>query len=400
MQDGRWSTGILTIIILASIAQPACSITQASTEVAHLRAKVLVQTPRAPRDGSAAYNTTGAFHVSKEPHSLLHINLQAIPGQSKWSVPVAIAGFLLIMGLGGTALYYQVFMSSHRQRLKKSNTLLSMDSIDQFAPGESELQEVCEHWLVFAETGELDVYTCMGLSNGSDHFGPRTRNYIPLALMLVIMHFILPSLLLAYEVHRFSYWSENQDLTYRLIGFILYLYSVLHMYTGAVDECRSILLNLALYRDISIWYIGPLLVGEIMNAYTSFTLTLVLFFVFCETSRPVELLIKCIAINFVIEVDNNWLTEDMRKDSIELFKRLQTGLLTPDADQPAARVKSFEFGKVSPRLQGVVEWVTFAMRVGGTLCTGFCLSLLFFVAKQDEFCGYFQPYSAWPVCLS
>merc|ERR1719277_2953547 len=149
--------------------------------------------------------------------------------------------------------------------------------------------------------------------------------------MLLIMHMLLPTLLLIYELQRFSYWSDNQDLTYRLIGFILYLYSVLHMYSGAVDECRAILLNIALYHEVSIWYIGPLLVGEIMNAYTSFSLTLVLFFVFCETSSPVEILVKCIAINFVIEVDNNWLTEDMRKHAIEKFEQLETGLLAPEA---------------------------------------------------------------------
>merc|ERR1719401_713441 len=113
-----------------------------------------------------------------------------------------------------------------------------------------------------------------------------------------------------------------------------------------------------------------------MNAFTSFTLTVVLFFVFCTTESPVELLVKCVAINFVIEIDNSWTSEAMRRNAIENFKTLQSGFSARGDSQTTTSVK----------VQIAFKVLNVGLRAVGTLFMGLSLGLLFFFARQDDMC--------------
>jgi hypothetical protein len=319
----------------------------------------------------------------------------------RWAVPVTLMTLVVLIAVGGAIMIDKLRQSgkldvqpdvdvsgsgSLQRRPTADFALQEMDSFRRIRRSltHQEVDDLKREWLLLAKTGELDIYTCLGLS-----FGTResvAKKYLPQMFMLFVMHVILPTLLLIYEANRFHFKVANQDLTYRLVGFLLYSFSICHMYIKAVDECRSLFLRLALYHDVSLWYVLPMIFGELINATTAFAMTIVLFFVFCETQSPAELLVKCVAINFVIEIDNDWVTEFMREEAIEQFQQLQFG-------EEGKKGDSFEV-----YLQRITNVITFCLKMGGTFCTGLFLGLFFFFAKQDEFCSFFYPYWSWPLC--
>merc|ERR1740121_940464 len=192
---------------------------------------------------------------------------------------------------------------------------------------ESTAAAAIEHWIVMAKTRDLDFYTCMGLVSGLHQLGPKTRAMLPRAVLLVVMQGILPGLLVLYHMRDFQYYSLVQDVWFRLCAVILFCFSVVHMYAGAFDECRTMFLELALRHNVvSWWFLWPMLIGEVLNAFSAYTLVITLSLVFCHVDNTPELLVHCLAINFIVSIDNDIVDDDMRRFSIsKLQDALEAG---------------------------------------------------------------------------
>lgn len=253
---------------------------------------------------------------------------------------------------------------------------------------ESTAAAAIEHWIVMAKTRDLDFYTCMGLVSGLHQLGPKTRAMLPRAILLVVMQGILPGLLVLYHMRDFQYYSLVQDVWFRLCAVILFCFSVVHMYAGAFDECRTMFLELALrHHVVSWWFLWPMLIGEVLNAFSGYTLVITLILVFCHVDNTPELLVHCLAINFIVSIDNDIVDDEIRRFSISKLH------------------EALEVGKC-PHKQGDVQYVVLRVtmtlcavtRVVLTLCVGLGFSVIFFFAHQERWCRQLGPYSSWPFC--
>merc|ERR1740121_2879184 len=255
---------------------------------------------------------------------------------------------------------------------------------------ESTAAAAIEHWIVMAKTRDLDFYTCMGLVSGLHQLGPKTRAMLPRAVLLVVMQGILPGLLVLYHMRDFQYYSLVQDVWFRLCAVILFCFSVVHMYAGAFDECRTMFLELALRHNVvSWWFLWPMLIGEVLNALAAYTLVVTLVLVFCHVDNTPELLVECLAINFIVSIDNDIVDEEMRSFSIS---KLQSALQVGSSPH-----KEGDFQYVVLRITTTVCAV---LRVVMTLCVGLGFSVIFFFAHQEHWCHLFGTYSSWPFCAS
>lgn len=248
-------------------------------------------------------------------------------------------------------------------------------------------------WVRLAKTQRLDVYTCLGLSNGKENLGRETLAFVPLLVLLIVMQFILPIMLIFVETKGVNYPTE-QDPLFRLIGFILYLYSVLTLYEGARDECRFLFLEMALSSNKVSWsYVLPMLFGECLNSFTALLLARTLYLIFIDSHRPLDLLIKCIAINFVILIDNEWTSEHMRQQALENFSMFYKKLKEEELHMSFTLERGFKF-----YLQVAVKWTCTLARAIGIGVIGGSSAFLFLLGNHDDLCRRIN-HNVWPICI-
>lgn len=170
-----------------------------------------------------------------------------------------------------------------------------------------------------ADNGALDFYTCMALSAGR-YKGDGLKRFVPKLFVLMMMQLVLGCLLIRLKlrgVEEATFYPEAQDVSLRMVGLILYCYSAHSLVNSMADECREMLINYLISRNTSGWYEWPLILGEAMNTFIGLLLMIILYLIFCHTARPEELLMNCIAVNFVADVDNELVTEDEAKEAFE-----------------------------------------------------------------------------------
>jgi len=261
-------------------------------------------------------------------------------------------------------------------------------------PAQLVASKTYRRWVRMAKSSKLDIYTCWGLANGLEPVGSVTKAFIPSVLLLIMMQGVLPVLLLFIETKGGIYTVE-QDPLFRIIGFILYLYSILVLYEGAFDPCRTLFLDTALQYNVSYSYILPMIFGECMNTFTAFFLARTLYLIFIHSRRPLELLIKCIAINFVIVIDNEWTTEHMRHKALRDFEVFQAQLMEEqERHQSFKEERGFKF-----YLQVAVKYFMHVSRIVGILMAGVACAFLFLFANQDDWCRRLGKWDMWPVCV-
>jgi len=247
-------------------------------------------------------------------------------------------------------------------------------------PEQEEYKEFELRWKDLADRGELCVYTCLSFKTGgrSD-----VSNLVPQLTAIVALQVMVPALMLFHEMKAVhSAIRSFKHLEFRIVGFILYLYSIRSMFNNCVTECRSIFLEVAFQYNLPIPYVWPLVLGELINAFCSFTLCLTLFTIFCQAHHLPDLLINCIAINFIGNVDNEFVTEDLKKKAADNFHKINQYLRS----QKGLTMK-YTMRRVLEK--GLDQFLRFT-RVGGTLCCGTCLAFVFLLSHATFFCDYFH----------
>merc|ERR1711924_348897 len=155
-------------------------------------------------------------------------------------------------------------------------------------------------------------------------------------------------------------------------------YSIRSMYNNCVGECRAIFLDLAFQYNLPIAYVWPLVLGELINSFAAFTLCLTLFTVFCQAAHLQDLVINCIAINFIGNVDSEFCSDEMKDFAMANFQtvirdRCVTGEQEPD---PCWR-NTFE------QSLAVLLWL---LRTIGTVGFGIFLALVFLLSHEVLIC--------------
>lgn len=240
-----------------------------------------------------------------------------------------------------------------------------------------------------ADRSELDFYSCLGLAFGRYKFNSKMVKFLPGLLCVSCMQVLLGVLLLAVQYENNNggmYYSQETSVKFRIVGFVLFLFASWQISGAMDDECRDVLLYCMHGRNISGYYKWPILAGEILNKGIGLILVLILFMIFCQTRRPTSLLMNCIAVNFVVEVDNILVSQD---DAEEASDNLD----------PALDAWNESGVGISPGLaQRSVLFVNESIRIAFPFVTCF-LVLVFALGNNDSLCQRMKEIDPYPFCV-
>lgn len=237
-----------------------------------------------------------------------------------------------------------------------------------------------------AEMGELDFYTCVALEVGLEGFQSKTifMHLVRRLPVLVALQFIVPICLVSFQMKLFEPAADDTEWEFRVIGFIVYLYSVWNMYDGSFDECRTVYLELAYENDLPLRFTWVAFIGEFINAFTGFALVLTLFTVFVLSVDPFNLVINSLAINYLGNVDNEFTDETLKVASIKRFEKL---VKQQHWDEEASSARNSAGGC---GWHMVFSTVLAVLRNFGTLGLGHVFAVLFLIGKVPFICETFD----------
>jgi len=186
-------------------------------------------------------------------------------------------------------------------------------------------------WLETVEAGELDVYTCLALSNAFTNT-PDTRKIWAKAVAVTTLQLLVPCIMVYNEfLNGLSIHPCVDDIGFRFIGGVLYMYSVYTMYNNADGSSRSSLSNMiSRYQTVPAGYWLPLIVGEILNAIVAMILVVTLYQIFTHQNEPADLILNAVAVNFLGSIDSEFVNDDMKVDAIANFKEFANDHFTHD----------------------------------------------------------------------
>lgn len=225
-----------------------------------------------------------------------------------------------------------------------------------------------------AEGGELDLFTCLALVNGSHGiFKAQTVKLLLATVFTLLMQLAIPYMMITYRMEEFRDLERPSDFRFRLTGFIVYLYSIKNMHDNALDECRTSMMNLAVHYPLSFAYIWPAVFGEIVNSFVSLAMSATLFINFLGQSHPADLVINAVSLNFLGNIDNELVDDQVRSEVTEIFEKL--------IKEGAQEVRFAKF--VHFTVKGICYFLL-ALRIFGTCLGGLVFSLIFLFAKEIE----------------
>lgn len=189
------------------------------------------------------------------------------------------------------------------------------------------------HWMDGADNGELDVYTCLALSDGMT-WSADTQKLVAKIVSALVMQISIPALVLMAEIEQMhsgiSFRPASAALKFRVIGFTMMLYALWSMHDNALDECRSAFMVLAIDQRMTCGYIWPLVLGEFVNIVVAGILLLTMYFCFSSTEDELELVLNAVAFNFLGGVDAEFVDRQSYTDAVQNFQ----DIMAPLKDMP------------------------------------------------------------------
>lgn len=256
-----------------------------------------------------------------------------------------------------------------------------------------------------SEKGELDFYTCLALTAGR-HRGKNVSKFVPKLCVLLVMQLVLGLLLIAAKLRQGSpsgvvvggkdrhlYPSYTDLPEVRTLGLILFIYSCYNLIVSMHDDCRDMLVRYLQSKRYpgAAWYDWPLLYGELMNTGIGLMLMVILYLVFCATTKPEDLLMNCIAVNFVADIDNDLVTE---ADAAEALENLEVAV----RDEWSQPVDDDHDGGIPDMVLSATLWLNGVVRYLIPLFAGF-LSVIYASAHNVFLCDNLKSVSPYPFCL-
>lgn len=218
-------------------------------------------------------------------------------------------------------------------------------------------------WLETVEAGQLDIYTCLGLSNAFTNTAD-TRKIWAKAISCAAMQCVVPLIMVVEEAeHGMTIYPCVGDTGFRFIGAVLYTYSVYTMYNNANCITRSELSNLmSEYDGVPIGFSLPLVAGELLNVFVAIILVVTLYQIYAHQNQPADLILNAVAVNFLGSVDAEFVNEEMKKDAIENFKQFTADLF----ERPNITGKDYDPDEES-RIDHVIRLVLYGIAFAGLI---------------------------------
>jgi hypothetical protein len=255
-----------------------------------------------------------------------------------------------------------------------------------------------EEWKGLADAGELDLHSCFALSLGNGKWGKQTFRFIPKMLCILILQLGVAYLFIIYMAGKDTghFYSSQRSHGFRAVGAMLYAYSCWRMYDSMYDECREYLLAMITnptVKSVSPYYVWPLVYGELMNVGIASVMMLTLYFIFCQCTKPQDLLINCIAINFVNDIDNNFVQTSEMDEAADNFREA----VSEWASAEAVSQSGVAF------IRRLLPYFIRGFHMLVPLVAAF-LAIFFVVAADEQTCHSIQstplaPYASWPFCI-
>mmetsp|Transcript_17866 Transcript_17866/g.39183 ORF Transcript_17866/g.39183 Transcript_17866/m.39183 type:complete len:289 (-) Transcript_17866:269-1135(-) len=278
--------------------------------------------------------------------------------------------------------------------LRSSYELAPTDNQQQM-DNEEKVVDVIDRFRVLEDQGELDLYTCLSLRVGINGFClPDIRRSLMRLGVLIALQFVVPLCLLSYLTRRFNFSPADQDWDFRICGLIMYLFSVWNMHDVSMDECRMTFLDFSSRYRVPSKYLFFAFLGEVISAFTGFSLVLSLFTVFCVSVDPLNLVINSLAINFVGKLDNDFADETLQKQCLKDFESMLINEhILHDDRGTAERKNPWEkwFFWLFMNMLNLVRYV-------GVLGLGHLLGVLFFMGNETVLCHHLHFLSSTKFC--
>lgn len=270
---------------------------------------------------------------------------------------------------------------------------------------ENSAEDITEKFEELVEKGELDFYTCMALSLGHDKNWSGLSRFVPKLIIVLSLQLVLPVMLMTYQTTKGVGFPTEQNHTYRIIGTMLFAFSTWNLHQGMDDECRTAVANMMFERHVSGWYAWPILFGELMSTLVALMMTVILFLIFADCTRPQDLLINCIAINFIVEVDNNLVNDhDSTLATKQFGEFLGAWNVSPSLHDVANRNTCGENLTTPTQMAAGAAWVQYAllqtneaMRFLVPILAG-TFTFLFAFANNESVCNYTRNLEPFPFC--
>lgn len=249
--------------------------------------------------------------------------------------------------------------------------------------GEVDVSATFERFQELTEQGHLDIYTCMGLSIGRKGLSLDSLRLVPKIMTVFAMQVVMPILLLfcSIESAKTHLGEDTHNRAFRVIGGMLLLYALWFIYDNSIDECRYVLIEWAVGTNLKPSYVWPVLLGEFLNVLTACILVVVLFLIFLSQSTPQDLLLNCLAINFVGSVDNEFVQEEAKDDAAKNFQDS-----VEDASEEAGAGIHLSWTRWA--LYEGAPAVINTFRVLGVVAVGHFTAFLFVFAHDEAMCKF------------
>lgn len=233
------------------------------------------------------------------------------------------------------------------------------------------------HWLDAADNGELDVYTCLAVTNLSTNT-PDTRRLVRKMMGCLFIQMLVPALLLAIEIENItgkglSLKPIDSELKFRIIGAVMLLYTLSRMYQNCVDECRAMMVDFAFSMGLPCGHCWPLLLGEIANLILGVVLMISMYIKFINIAAATDLVLNAVALNFLGSIHAEFVDSKSHADACQNFK---------DTTAPFREVmKGSRFSCWAKLVGGSMFLLRMALVLLGSIL---CIAFLFLPDREDE----------------
>lgn len=222
--------------------------------------------------------------------------------------------------------------------------------------------------------GDVNYYTCMALlildpNQEFEHWRSQAKMFLLPAYQLFV-----PFGMCWYFLVQKDMWTDNgyccnhSGFVFRFVGFVTFLYSAWQIIDGCDDSSSKFFLE----RATKYWSLtgrrhaldeafGFYLcyLSQTLCSYLLLFVTLIIYT--SQSDSPLDLLMNCVAINFVLDIDSEWMDDvkqDKAKESAKfLFKRWRDGVLENEEEVKTCMRSEKVLRKNAPKLVNGIIWM-------------------------------------------
>lgn len=141
-------------------------------------------------------------------------------------------------------------------------------------------------------------------------------------LLLPMMQIAIPILLMVNKyksLDEHGLCPDNHEWSFRMIAGITYVYSVWQIADGIHEGPTLMLIRLAArhFRITGNKLNMSFSLGFVLQAICGILLEACLFLLFCSSDDPMDLVMNCVALNFLLDIDTEWINDRQKAKGLK-----------------------------------------------------------------------------------